>query len=59
MHKKLAKKLDDIPYLPAKSFFQISGDALEKRKDDLEKYFNVNYFFPTFITMPLDSGIKG
>ena len=45
MHKKLAKKLDEIPYLPAKSFFQITGDALEKRKDDLEKYFNVNDFF--------------
>lgn len=41
MHKKLAKKLGDIPFLPAKSIFQVSGDALEKRKDDLEKYFNV------------------
>lgn len=41
MHKKLAQKLADIPFLPAKSIFQITGDDLEKRKDELEKYLNV------------------
>jgi len=41
MHKKLVRKIQDIPFLPAKSIFQIMGEDLEKRKNDLEKYFNV------------------
>lgn len=41
MHKKLARKINDIPFLPAKSIFQLFGEALDKRRDELEKYFNV------------------
>ena len=41
MHKKIVRKINDIPFLPAKSIFQIMGDDLEKRKNDLEKYLNV------------------
>lgn len=41
MHKKLIKKLPNMPYLPSKSFFSLGGDDLQKRKDDLEKYLNV------------------
>jgi len=49
MHKKLARKINDIPYLPAKSIFQLFGEALDKRRDELEKYFNVYSLENTFI----------
>jgi len=41
MHKKLMKKLSNMPYLPAKSIFSLGEDDLDKRRDDLEKYLNV------------------
>lgn len=41
MHKRLAKKLPNMPYLPAKSIFRLGEDDLDKRKDELEKYLNV------------------
>jgi len=48
MHKKLARKINDIPFLPAKSIFQLFGEALDKRRDELEKYFNVNFLNKNF-----------
>jgi hypothetical protein len=44
MHKRLTKKLPNMPYLPAKSIFRLGEDDLDKRKDDLEKYLNVLIF---------------
>jgi len=48
MHKKLIKKLSNMPYLPAKSIFSLGEDDLDKRRDDLEKYLNVFLFEWTF-----------
>ncbi len=53
MHKKLARKINDIPFLPAKSIFQLFGEALDKRRDELEKYFNVNSDERDFMNQPL------
>jgi len=41
MHRKLIKKNPNMPYLPAKNFFSLGNEDLDKRKDDLEKYLNV------------------
>jgi len=46
MHKKLIKKIPNMPYLPAKSFFSLGSDDEDKRKDDLEKYLNVTIIIP-------------
>jgi len=48
MHKKLIKKLSNMPYLPAKSIFSLGEDDLDKRRDDLEKYLNVFLLEETF-----------
>lgn len=47
MHKKLVRKLPNMPYLPTKSIFSLGEDDLDKRKDDIEKYLNVLY--PKFL----------
>jgi PX domain. len=45
LHKKIAKRLPNMPYFPTKSIFQIGKDDPEKRKNDLDKYISVNNDF--------------
>ena len=49
LHRLLVNKLPNMPFLPVKSLFKVQGDALLKRKLDLEKYLSVMDLFFIYI----------
>lgn len=52
LHNKLNKIILNMPYLPAKSLFKLTGVDIEKRRLDLEKYLRALGFRKDIAQLP-------
>ena len=52
LHNKLNKIILNIPYLPAKSLLKLTGQELDKRKLDLEKYIRALCLRKDIVQLP-------
>ena len=50
MHSTLKKTYSNLPLLPGKTLFPLkTEEEISKRREDLEKYLKVKYFFKRFL----------